>query len=186
MRTESWSAQLLPTLTPHVKGAPHAASPLFPDEANFFQLLYALHRLEQRQTDLAAAIHEACDKLSLHGDKEQLVVESLLASHAKATEMRLFDDPTNLLRLEQGQAAHIFLKGWEGEPVGVGQIIPGTLLPEAANLLPNLVLQPAVVRDAMEGGLTPEGVELGKRLSRTGFISRESQILLNELGKSPR
>lgn len=171
-RTQAWAAQIAPKLQNHVNGRPAPTNPMQPDEANFFWLLYYVNKLEREKLDPGTIITEALNQLGLTEDRAAFVKDSLLANYDTAKKLRILEEPTNLIRLEQGDPAQIRMKGWDGEPVGVGQIVPASVAPGLANCLPNLVLLPTVVRDARIGQLDADALEHAKALARFGFLDR--------------
>jgi hypothetical protein len=172
MQLQAWSVQLMPFVKPLTDGTQNAASPALPDEAAFFKLLCMLYTLEQQRLDLRHILQETCSRLGMLGEKADLVQETLLENYETAKRFHMFDEPSNIVKLERGEPVPIQFSGWEGELSAVGQIVPSSLAPEVANCLPNLVLLPAAARDAQDGSIGAQTQEHARNLSRCGFLDR--------------
>jgi hypothetical protein len=175
MQMQAWSVQLMPFVKPLTDGTPNAASPALPDEASFFKLLCMLYTLEQQhRLDLRHILQETCSRLGMLGEKADLVQETLLENYETAKRFHMFDEPSNIMKLERGEPVPLHIPGWEGELSAVGQIVPGALAPEVANCLPNLVLLPAAARDAQDGSISTQTQDHARNLARCGFLDRMS------------
>ncbi|WP_265596314.1 hypothetical protein [Verrucomicrobium sp. BvORR106] len=169
---DGWALQCSKVLDAQANGRIVIASPGSPDEGAFFKILHFMRKAEMEGRDLQAMVGAACEKLSITGDKRGLIQDALIANYETARKLKVFDDPMNMVRLEQGQAALIALVGWQGEPVAVGVVIPPVHAPELSNHLINLVLLPSCVRDAQTDRLTKEMTDAARKFERAGALPK--------------
>ena len=120
MQMQAWAVQLMPFVKPLTDGTQNAAAPALPDEASFFYLLCMLYTLEQHRLDLRHVLQETCSRLGMLGEKADLVQETLLENYETAKRFHMFDEPSNLVKLERGEPVPIQVRGWEGELSAVG------------------------------------------------------------------
>ncbi len=173
-----WAKQLSAHLEPQAHGAAFKLDPTLPDERNFFRILHFLHRIESEKLDMNKVIPDALAVLNVQGEAAAVTVSTLVANYEMGKKLDIFSDSSNLIKLEAGEAPIMKLKGWEGEPVAVGQVVPPTEAPALANRLPNLVLLPASVRDARSGMPAADSEEAVRQLQRGGFIERGTMEML--------
>lgn len=154
-----------------------ANDPWFTDEGRFFSLLAAMHETERTKYDLENTLMSATSGLPA----AKLVQESLLANYEMAKTLGVFNQPTNLLAMENGDAPVATARGWEDHKLAVGHRISPLLAPEAAKALVNMLLMPEALRDMQvvdAGGFTLETV---KKWSQEKLISPESAEAIAEL-----
>lgn len=169
-----WAAPLAAHLEKQTKGVLRTGKPNEPDEANFFWILFYLNKAEVAGEDLSNLVGNASTEAELGDSLTSLIKDTLLANYAAAKKMRLFEDTTNVVKLEQGEPALVKLAGWEEMKVAVGQVISPSLAPEAANSLPNLLIMPTLVRDAQNDLVTAALLERANTFESAGVIKRES------------
>jgi hypothetical protein len=186
MRNQAWAVRVMPLLRAQTDGSLNPAAPALPDEAAFFKLLHMLHTLEEQQLDLRSILQETCSRLGMLGEKADLVQETLLDNYETARRFQMFDEPSNLMKLEAGEPVPIQVSGWDGELSAVGQIVPPDLAPETANCLPNLVLLPVAARDAQDGSISNQTQEFARNLARCGFLDRLTLDNILQLKKPSR
>lgn len=177
-----WMTQCKSQLSNFV--GPGASRNLDPDEASFFKLLLFLHKTQHDGIDVSQMIADACTELNLDDSAAALVKDSLLNALTAANELKVFDDPANLMNLEHGETAIIAAPSWKGEKLVLIQIVPPLLAPEAAQCLANLVIAPEVVRDARTQEITPYTVERSSVLMSKHLITRESNERVIAASKS--
>jgi len=151
--------------------------PWFTDQGRFFTLLAMMHETERTKYDLEGTLMSACS--GIPGSK--LVQESLLANYAMAKTLGVFNQPTNLLAMENGDPPVATARGWEDHKLVVGHRISPLLAPEAAKSLANMLLMPEALRDLQvvdAGGFTLETV---KKWNQEKIIGPESSEAIAEL-----
>lgn len=171
---DGWALQCSKVLDSQANGRIVVTNPGSPDEGAFFKILHFMRKAEIEGRDLPAMVGAACEKIGITGEKQNLIQDSLVANYETARKLKVFDDPMNMVRLEQGQAALIALVGWQGEPVAVGMVIPSTHAPELSNHLINLVLLPSSVRDAQTDRLTKEIADAARKFERAGALPKST------------
>jgi len=177
-----WMTQCKSQLSNFV--GPGASRSLDPDEASLFKILLFLHKTQHDGMDISQMITDACSELNLDDSAASLIKDSLMNDLASANDLKVFDDPANLMNLEHGETAIIAAPSWKGEKLVVIQIVPPLLAPEAAQCLANLVIVPEVVRDAWTQEITPYTVERSSILMGKRFITRESHERVVAASKS--
>lgn len=183
---EGWAQQCAEVIRAQATGKAAPGAGTTPDEASFFKALHFLQKAERSQRDLYAVVGDACTQLGITGGQKGLVQDALLANYESARKMKLFDDPMNLVRMEQGQPPLMVLAGWEGEPLGVGVVIPPMHAHELANHLVNLVLMPVSVRDAQTDRVTREMTETARKFEQAGVLPRATLESINFAARSAR
>jgi uncharacterized protein YneF (UPF0154 family) len=151
--------------------------PWFADEGRFFSLLAMMHETERTQYDLENTLMSACSGIPA----SQLVQDALLNNYQLAKTFRVFDQPTNLLAMENGDPPVAVARGWEDHKLVIGHRISPLLAPEAAKSLVNMLLMPEALRDLQvvdAGGFTLETV---KKWSLEKLIVPESAEAIAEL-----
>ncbi|WP_157211051.1 hypothetical protein [Verrucomicrobium spinosum] len=171
---DGWALQCSKVLDSQANGRVVTAAPGSPDEGAYFKILHFLRKAEMDGRDLHAMVGTACEKIGITGEKRGLIQDALIANYETARKLKVFDDPMNMVRLEQGQAALIALVGWQGEPVAVGVVIPPTHAPELSNHLINLVLLPSSVRDSQTGRLTREMTDAARKFEHAGALPKST------------
>ncbi len=154
-----------------------ANDPWFADEGRFFTLLAILHETERTKYDVESTLMAACSGIPA----SKLVQESLLANYALAKTLGVFNQPTNLLAMENGESPVATARGWEDHKLVVGHRISPLLAPEAAKSLVNMLLMPEALRDLQvvdAGGFTLETV---KKWNQEKIIGPESSEAIAEL-----
>jgi hypothetical protein len=169
-----WAAPLAAHIEKQTKGVLQAGNPTQPDEANFFWILFYLNKAESAHEDLRTLVGNACMEAELGDSLASVVKDSLLVNYEAAKKLRLFEEATNVIKLEQGEPALIKFPGLEDMKVTVGYVVLPTLAPEAANSLPNLLLLPEMVRNAQSDAVTTYVIERASAFENIGVIKRDS------------
>ena len=172
-REERYWATELKTHLHGMLGEPDSRHPQV-EEPLVFKLLAFMHKAEASHVDFSKMISDACADLSLDDSAANLVKDSLMSNFSAAKGLGVFDDPENLMKLDRGDAPTTSANGWKGEKLAVAQVVPGQLAPDAAQCLPNLVVVPALVRDAWSDLVTSTTLDRAFALQQNHFMSKGS------------
>lgn len=143
-------------------------------ESNMFKLLIFLHEAEVAKVEIPKLVEEYGLEAGMDDTMWGMIRDAVQTDMETAKGFGIFDEPSNLMKLERGEAPVITSGPWKGQKVAVAQIISGLLAPEAAQSLPNLVVVPAIVRDAWSEVVTTSTVDIAYNLQRNRFMSKES------------
>jgi hypothetical protein len=169
---DGWAQQCSKVIKKQANGEVMILTPGAPDEEAFFKTLHFMRKAEMDGRDLTEMLGTACEKLGIGGEKRALIRDALMVNFETARKLKVFDDPMNMVRLEQGQPALIALAGWEGEPLSVGVVLPSVHAPELSNHLINLVLMPSCVRDAQTDRLTKDMTDAARKFEHAGALPK--------------
>lgn len=168
----AWASECAKIIESQARGTPNSVSPGLADEGAFFKTMHFLHKADVAGYSVGEVAGAACDQLGIGGEVKSLIVSSLSTNYATAKQLRLFEEPFNAVRLEQGLSGMVALAGWEDEPVGVGHLVPPYLAPDLANSLANLILMPVSVRDSQTGSLSLMAMEQARKLERADLLPK--------------
>jgi len=166
-----WTNQCKEPLTALVRPSSEGIEP---DEAAFFKFLLVLHKAQAAKMDLSKIFTSACTELGVGDDATSVYWESVNTDFTTANDLKIFDDPDNLINLERGDSPVITNSDWKGEKLGLLQIVPPLLAPEASKSLANLVLVPEIVRNATPQTVTSTVVDRSYQLMSHGIVTRTS------------
>lgn len=167
------AAQLAPHLSDQPV-SPDAAETVKKSEANLYWILFYFDKLATEGRDPATVLSDACEQISMPEQKSSVVRSVLMANYETAKKYRIFEDITNVVKLEQGIPPLMKMTGWEDEPVSVGYIIPPEIAPEAAGATANFVLMPGIVSDAQGPKLTSQMMEQARTMEKAKIITKAS------------
>jgi hypothetical protein len=163
---------------------PNVSHSLTPDEPSFFKLLLFLHTAEHQGKDITKILNDVFTDMNIDDYTSGFLRENILNDLKTANDLKIFDDPANLMNLEHGETAIVATPGWQGEKLVLLQIVPPLYAPEASQCLGNLVLAPELVRDAWPQEITPYVLERGTILQSRRCITRESFERIASAGKA--
>jgi hypothetical protein len=162
---------------------PGVSRSLTPDEPSYFKLLLFLHTADHDGKDVPKILTDTLSDLNVEDYLAAFLQENIMSNLRAANELKIFDDPANLMNLEHGETAIIATPGWKGEKLVLLQIVPPLYAPEASQCLANLMLAPELVRDAWPQEITPYIQERGSILLGKHLITRESYERIVAAGK---
>jgi len=181
-RAGAWAAQLAPRLKDqNVDAGTREESKKV--AANFYWILYYFDKLIDEGMDPGTVLTDACNQINMPGEKAALVQKNLLANYEIAKKYRIYEDVTNVVKLEQGVPPLMKMSGWEDEPAVIGYIVPPHLSPEAAGSLANLTLMPSIVSDVQSGQYPPNILEQARAMERVQIITKVSLEEITALTK---
>jgi hypothetical protein len=98
-----WPRQIAKFMEHHV--AKHSVAALSADEgvATFYQILYQSHTAKEEVTDLGATLREAATIAGATANEASAIAAAIEQNLATARQLGVFEDITNLLRLERGE-----------------------------------------------------------------------------------
>lgn len=181
-RASAWAAQL----APHLKDQDMAAGKGEESKkvaTNFYWILYYFDKLVTEGMDPGTVLTDACNQINMSTEKAALVQKNLLANYETAKKYRIYEDVTNVVKLEQGEPPLMKMSGWEDEPAVIGYIVPPHLSPEAVGSLANLTLMPSIVSDAQSGQVPPNLLEQARAMERAQIITKVSLEEIAALAK---
>ncbi|CAN5759312.1 hypothetical protein BH11VER1_BH11VER1_25470 [soil metagenome] len=168
-RAMAWAAQLVPHLSNSFV-AGNAAETAKKAEANVYWILFYFDKLVTEGMDPDKVLSDACAQINMPEAQSNVLHSSLMANYETAKKYQIFEDVTNVVKLEQGIPPLMKMSGWENEPVALSYIIPPSIAPEAAGATANLTLVPAIVNDAQSGRITPFMIEQARAMERAKII----------------
>ncbi|MCB1210156.1 MAG: hypothetical protein KDK97_12550 [Verrucomicrobiales bacterium] len=180
-----WPRQIAELMENHV--ARHAVAALSAEEgdATFYQILYQSHTAKEEVTDLGAMLREAATIAGATANEAGAIATSIEQNLAMARQLGVFEDITNLLRMERGEPPIAKAAGWEGEPLAIGHLIPPVLVPSLVRSLPNMVLEPQIVRDFQGDEITPEMLPTVRQFQGNRLIAPETAAALSAKANAP-
>lgn len=157
--------------------------PWFADDSAFYHILALIHDGERHKYAPADTVRNGVTFSGLRPGEGKMVTDMLTENYRIAKQMGVFDDLSNVLRLERGEAPVCKAKGWEEEPLAVGRLLSPLVAPEASLSFANLVLMPKTVRDLQSNDLSGFTPDLAKKWLAERIITPEShQAILDILG----
>ena len=180
-----WPRQIAKFMENHV--AKHSVAALSADEgvATFYQILYQSHTAKEEVTDLGATLREAATIAGATANEASAIAASIEQNLATARQLGVFEDITNLLRLERGEPPIATASGWADEPLAVGHLIPPAHVPSLLRSLPNMVLEPQIVRDFQSDEITPEMLPTVRQFQGNRLIAPEMAAALSAMANAP-
>ena len=154
--------------------------PWFANEGAVFRILSYLHEAEKSSYNVTDTLKSAVAGSGARVGEGKLIVDMLSDNYSIAKKLGVFDDLSNLLKMEQGRAPTARAKGWEDEVLAVGHVLTPVLAPEAATSLANLVLMPATARDMQNDDLNGFGYEQSKKWLSEQIITPDSMRAITE------
>lgn len=149
-------------------------------EHTFFKLLYMTNGISKDGYPLIETLTRGAAQAGASGVEAPLLAASVLENFKRATDLKLFNDPGNLIRMERGEYPVSKATGWEEEPVTVGYIVTPTLGRELRLLLPNMVVMPEPVRNAQTEVTTQEAARLYNQWLVCKMIAPETANAIKE------
>lgn len=181
-RAKAVAAQLAPHLSDQPASA-DAAETARKAEANIYWILYYFDKLVTEGMDPASVLRDACEQIAMPESKSSILRSNLMANYETAKKYRIFDDITNVVKLEQGIPPLMKMSGWEDEPVAIEYIISPSIAPEAAGATANFVVMPGIVSDALRPRITVNIVEQARAMEKARIITKASLEELMALSK---
>ena len=151
------------------------------NNGSFYQILGLMHEAERHQYSVADTAKNAVTGSNMRPGEAKMVMETLLENYRIARQLGVFEDLSNALRMERGEAPVSKAKGWEDEPLTVGHVLSPVVAPEAALSLANLVLMPKRMRDMQNEDLTGFSPEMSKKWLSERIITPESHQAILEI-----
>ncbi len=154
--------------------------PWFANEGAVYRILGLLHKAETSNYNIGVTLNSAVSGSGARVGEGKLIIEMLQNNYTTAKKLGVFDDLSNLLKLEQGRPPTAKAKGWEDETLVVGHVLTPVLAPEAASSLANLVLMPASARDMQNDDLGSFSFEMAKKWLTEQIITPESMRAISD------
>lgn len=158
----------------------------FADDGTFYRILGLIHDGERHKYSAGDTVKNGVSGSGLRPGEAKMAADMLLENHRIAKQMGVFDDLTNMLRLERGESPICQAKGWEDEPLAVGRMLSPLVAPEASLSLANLVLMPKTMRDLQSNDLQGFTPELAKKWLAERIITPESHQAIMEILSSKK
>ena len=154
----------------------------FASEGSFFRIVGLMHEAERHHYSVADTVKAACSGSGVSPGEARMISEMLIENHRVAQQLGVYDDLSNMLRMERGEAPISRAKGWENEPLCMGYVLSPVIAPEASWSLANLVLMPKGMRDMQTDDLTGFTPELDKKwLSERIIVPESHQAIIGAL-----
>ncbi len=172
-RAGAWAAQL----APHLKDQDTSVDKDVSSKnaaTNFYWILYYFDKLVTEGLEPDTVLTDACNQIKMPVEKAALVRKNLLANYETAKKYRIYEDITNVVKMEQGDPPTMKMSGWEDELAVIGHIVPPHLSPEGEGSLANFILMPAIVRDAQTGQTPSNILEHARAMERARIITKIS------------
>lgn len=155
-------------------------APWFANEGSVFRIMAHLHNAEKSHYNVSDTVRNAVSGSGARSGEGKLIAEMLSANYSIAKKLGVFDDLSNVLKMEQGRAPTARATGWEDEILAVGHVLTPVLAPEASTSLANLVLMPATARDLQNDDLNGFGFEQAKKWLSEQIITPDSMRAITE------
>lgn len=154
--------------------------PWFANEGAVYRILAFLHEADKANYSVTDTIRTAVSGSGARSGEGKLIADMLGENYAIAKKLGVFEDLSNLLKMEQGRAPTARARGWEDEPLSVGHVLSPVVAPEAATSLANLVLMPATARDMQNDDLNGFGFEQSKKWLSEQIITPDSMRVITD------
>lgn len=166
-----WIAQINEQVTKSKQGDIGTVSV---DEAGgrLWRVLSLMHEAERVKYSLVDTVNGAMG--GVKSGEAKMIVDALLENFEAAKNFGIFDEPKNLLLMDQGLPPSATSRGWEDEKMAIGHRISPVLAPEAAASFANLLVMPEAFRDTQ--ALKPVGftIDTIRKWSNEKLIEPES------------
>ncbi len=149
-------------------------APWFGNDGTFFRILGLMHDAERHKYSVADTVKNAVTAIGAKPGEAKLIIDMLTDNYRVAKQMGVFDDLSNMLRLEQGKAPISKAEGWEDETLTVGHLLSPVVAPEASLSFANILLMPKCMRDMQSDDLNGFTPEMAKRWLGERIITPES------------
>jgi hypothetical protein len=149
-------------------------------EGTFLRLLHMSLSAERDGYKIEDTVKEAARSAGISSTHAAYVSQAILDSIAQGRRMQAFNEPQNLLAMERGEPPAAHAAGWEDEKLVVGNIIPPSLAPEAANALANMQLIPESVREIQGDYITAPQLDVARQWLQQKIITPESMNAIKE------
>jgi hypothetical protein len=149
-------------------------------DASFFRILGLMHEAEHHKYSVADTVKLATSGSGSGPGEARLIADMLLENHRLARQLGVYDDLSNMLRMERGEAPISQAKGWENEPLCIGYILSPVIAPEASRSFVNMVLMPKGICDMQTDDLTGITPELAKKWLTERIITPETHQAIIE------
>jgi len=156
-------------------------APWYGNDGTFFRILGLMFDAERHKYSVADTVKNATAGAGLRPGEAKLVMDMLIDNFRIAKQMGVFDDLSNTLRLEHGEAPISKATGWENEPLTVGHVLSPVVAPEASLSFANIMLMPKSVRDLQNEDLTGFTPDMAKRWLSERIITPESHQVIMEI-----
>jgi len=153
-------------------------APWFGNDGTFFRILGLMYDAERHKYSAAETVRSAASGAGLRPGEAKLVTDMLMDNYRIAKQMGVFDDLSNTLRLEHGEAPLSKADGWEDEPLTVGHVLSPVVAPEASLSFANIMLMPKSVRDLQNDDLTGFTPDMAKKWLSERIITPESHQVI--------
>ncbi len=153
----------------------------FADDGAFYRILGLIHDGERHKYSPGETVKNGVSLSGLRPGEGKMVIDMLVENHRIARQMGVFDDMSNQLRLERGEAPICQAKGWEDEPLAVGRVLSPLVAPEASLSLANLVLMPKTMRDLQSNDLSGFTPDMAKKWLSERIITPESHQAIMDI-----
>ncbi|MDB6137205.1 MAG: hypothetical protein JWO94_277, partial [Verrucomicrobiaceae bacterium] len=134
-------------------------APWLGNDGSFFRILGQMNDAERHVYSVGDTVKIAASSAGLRPGESKMVVDMLMENYHIAKQLGVFDDLSNMLRLEHGEPPVSQAHGWENETLTVGHSLSPVVAPEASLSFVNLVLMPKCMRDLQNedlNGFTPD------------------------------
>jgi hypothetical protein len=176
----AWLAKMKPLIKEHISHGATIADSKGMGEGTFLRLIYMALSAERDGYSLEETVKEAARGAGVSTTEAAYISQAITESVAIGKRMNALNEPQNLLALERGEPPVAHAAGWEDEKLVVGNIIPPSLAPEAANALPNMQLVPESVREIQGDHITAVQVDTARQWLLQKIISPESMNAIKE------
>jgi hypothetical protein len=174
-----WPEKVVSLIKPH--SSKNLLSGNLPNqESTFFQLLYATYQIDQDGYPLIETLKRGASLAGVNDSEAQMIATALLDNLNRARSFGVFQDPSNLLKLERGSPPVALASGWENEPLVIGFKISPLLGAELMFTLPNMIIMPASVRNLQSDLMPPEAEKLTTQWLGNAIISPECALAIRE------
>ncbi len=143
-------------------------------EAPLFRCLALLRQSEEDGYSPSDTALTASTGTGVRSGAAKVMADRINENYALAKKLGVFDELSNVLRMERGLAPIAHAKGWEDQQLTVSHILSPVVAPEAAHSLANLVLVPEIIRDMQSDDIGAFSFELSKKWLVDGLIAPET------------
>ncbi|MDB6075861.1 MAG: hypothetical protein JWO89_3501 [Verrucomicrobiaceae bacterium] len=156
-------------------------APWFGNDGTFFRILGLMHDAERHKYSAADTIKNAVAGIGARPGEAKLIQDMLADNYRLAKQMGVFDDMSNMLRMENGKPPISKAEGWEDEPLTVGHLLSPVIAPEASLSFANVLLMPKCMRDMQSDDLNGFTPDMAKKWLSERIITPESHAAIMEV-----